>query len=38
MNLSEIQAFSIHELTEVVIVNNDKYLIFVSFQVMVPSL
>lgn len=37
MNLSKAQTFSIYKLTEVVIVNKDKYFIFASFQVIVPS-
>ncbi len=37
-NLTRAQAFRIHELTEVIMVSRDEDLVFVAFQVVVPSL
>ena len=37
-NLTKTQAFSIYELTEVVIVSKDKDLVFAALQVVTPSL
>ncbi len=37
-DLIRAQAFCIHELTEVVMVNKDEDLVFAAFQVVVPSL
>ena len=38
VDLTRAQAFCIHELTEVIIVSEDEDLIFIAFQVVMPSL
>ena len=38
VDLTKAQAFHIYELTEVIMVNKDKDLVFAAFQVVVPSL